>query len=144
MTLEEILRSKGSDVFTITPDATLEDVVQSLVARNCGSLVVCEDDGSGTMVGIVTERDILRACAAHRGSLDSVRVRAIMTGRLVTASPADEVEEVMGVMTQQRIRHLPVVEEGRLVGLVSIGDIVKAQHHHLTMENHYLKEYIQI
>jgi len=144
MTLEEILRNKGSDVFTITPDATLDDVVQSLVARNCGSLVVCEDDGRCTMVGIITERDILRACAAHRGALETVRVREIMTGQLVTAGQGDEVEAVMGVMTRQRIRHLPVMEEGRLVGLVSIGDIVKAQHDRLTMENHYLKEYIQI
>jgi len=144
MTLEEILCSKGSEVYSITPDATLDDVVQALVARNCGSLVVCEDDGNRTMVGIITERDILRACAAHRGALDSVRVRQIMTGRLVTASQRDEVEMVMGVMTRERIRHLPVVEDGRLVGLVSIGDIVKAQHNRLTMENHYLKEYIQI
>ena len=144
MTLEEILRSKGTEVYTISPDATLSDVVQTLVTRNCGSLVVCRDDDSLAMIGIITERDILRACAAHRGSLDRVRVIEVMTGNLVTGRLRDEVEVVMGVMTRERIRHLPVVEEGRLMGLVSIGDIVKAQHDRLTMENHYLKEYIQI
>ena len=144
MTLEEILRSKGTEVYTISPDATLADVVQALVARNCGSLVVCRDDDSVAMVGIITERDILRACAAHNGSLDRVRVVEVMSGGLVTGSLRDEVEAVMGVMTRERIRHLPVVESGRLIGLVSIGDIVKAQHDRLTMENHYLKEYIQI
>jgi CBS domain-containing protein len=143
MTLDEILRTKGTEVFTITADATLDDVVQALVARNCGSLVVCSDDGTD-MVGIITERDILRACAAHRGELHVIRVAQVMSGRLVTAALHDEVELVMGVMTRERIRHLPVVEQGRLVGLVSIGDIVKAQHDRLTMENHYLKEYIQI
>ncbi|MCE9553327.1 MAG: CBS domain-containing protein [Planctomycetes bacterium] len=144
MTLDEILRSKGTQVFTISPDATLDDVVQALVARNCGSLVVCRDDGSMTMVGIITERDILRACAANQGALHTVRVVEVMSEQLVTGSVGDEVETVMGVMTRERIRHLPVVEEGRLIGLVSIGDIVKAQHDRLTMENHFLKEYIQI
>ena len=144
MTLEEILRSKGNVVYTISPDATLDDVVAMLAARNCGSLVVCRDDCSMAMVGIITERDILRACAANRGALHSVRVAEVMSEQLVTGNMRDEVETVMGVMTRERIRHLPVVEEGRLIGLVSIGDIVKAQHDRLTMENHYLKEYIQI
>lgn len=144
MTLEEILRSKGTEVYTISPDSTLDDVVAMLVARNCGSLVVCRDDGSMAMVGIITERDILRACASNRGALNTMRVVEVMSEQLVTGSVRDEVESVMGVMTRERIRHLPVVEDGRLIGLVSIGDIVKAQHDRLTMENHYLKEYIQI
>jgi len=144
MMLQEILRNKGSNVFTIAPDATLEDVVQKLVGHNCGSLVVCEADerASGRLSGIVTERDILKATAAHK-QLDRVKVAEVMTRDVITGTPADSVEDTMGLMTENRIRHLPIVEDGRLQGLISIGDVVKAQHDQLTMENHYLKNYIQ-
>lgn len=143
MTLHEILRHKGSAVYSITPDASLEDVVQALVRHNCGSLLVCEPRGRGPgrLVGIVTERDILRSCAAHR-SLAETRVSEAMTRDVITATPGDLVEEVMGLMTTNRIRHLPVVADDNLLGVVSIGDIVKAQHDQLTMENHYLKSYL--
>jgi CBS domain-containing protein len=102
--------------------------------------VVCEN---GDMVGIITERDILRASAATRGPLESVKVRDRMTRCPIVAALHDELAEVMGVMTQHRIRHLPVVEHGKLVGIISIGDLVKAQHDELSRENHYLKSYIQ-
>jgi CBS domain-containing protein len=146
MTLQEILRNKGSNVHTIAPDATLEDVVQTLVKHNVGSLVVCEHAGCnppGRMVGIITERDILRSVAAHHGPLTSQRVDNAMTSEVVTASPNDSVEEVMGLLTKRRIRHLPVTDQGLLVGLISIGDVVKAQHDELSLENHYLRSYIQ-
>jgi CBS domain-containing protein len=94
------------------------------------------------MLGIITERDILRACAARRGPLESTRVSDVMTTNVVTGSPCDSVEDTMGLMTEHRIRHLPVLENDKLVGIVSIGDIVKAQHDALTMENHYLKSYL--
>jgi CBS domain-containing protein len=144
MKLLEILNNKGSTVYTITPDESLEDVVQTLVRNRCGSLVVCVPAGAleGHLVGIITERDILRATAAHLGPLENVKVADVMTRDVITCSPNDGVEDVMGLMTTNRIRHLPVVEEGRLVGLVSIGDVVKAQHDQLTLENHYLKSYI--
>jgi CBS domain-containing protein len=95
------------------------------------------------MVGIITERDILRACAKTRGPLEFLRVSERMTRCPVVASPSDELADVMCVMTERRIRHVPVVEHGRLVGIVSIGDTVKAQHDELCRENHYLKSYIQ-
>jgi len=145
MNLLEILHSKGHAVHTIELTATLDDVVQKLVRHNCGSLVVYDvhSPTSGRMVGIITERDILKACAQHPGPLVSLTVADVMTGDVVVGSPTDSVENTMGLMTEMRIRHLPVVENGQLLGLVSIGDIVKIQHDRLTMENHYLKTYLQ-
>jgi CBS domain-containing protein len=142
MNLQDILRQKGSTVYTIRPDASLDDVVQTLVHYNCGSLVVREGDASSPMLGIITERDILKACAAKRAPLDQVRVSEAMTEHVAIGTPADSVEVTMGTMTNRRIRHLPVIENDQLVGLISIGDIVKAQHDSLTLENHYLKTYI--
>ena len=140
MLLSEILGSKGRMVHTCSPDDALADVVDLMVGHNIGSLVVL---AGGEMVGIITERDILRASAATRGTLDSVKVHERMTRCPIVASPRDDLTDVMGVMTERRIRHLPVVERGQLVGIISIGDLVKAQHDELCRENHYLKSYIQ-
>jgi CBS domain-containing protein len=145
MLLQEILREKGTAIHTIEAEATLEDVVQRLVQHNCGSLVVCapaDQGGSRRLAGIITERDILRFCAARRGPLSSARVADVMTRDVITAAPDDEIGHVMGVMTENRIRHLPVINQGELVGLISIGDVVKAQHHQMAVENYYLKTYI--
>ena len=147
MTLREILQSKGSAVHTIDPDATLQEVVRTLVSHRCGSLVVCQDVQSegrsrGAMIGIITERDILNAAAEHGAGFLRLRVADVMTTDIRVGSPNDSVEDTMGLMTELRIRHLPVVEGGRLLGLVSIGDVVKMQHDRLTMENHYLKNYL--
>ena len=93
-------------------------------------------------MGIVTERDILHACAAGRWNLATVRASEVMSTELITASPDDPVETVMGWMTTNRIRHLPVLADGRLVGIVSIGDVVKTQHARLAMENQFMRNYI--
>jgi len=144
MTIQDILRVKGSDVYGIGPDATLGEVVQSLVEHHCGSLLVCETIGSRRhILGIITERDILRACAQHHGSIDDLKLADYMSRELVTADPHESVEHMMGVMTDRRIRHVPVLDGDELVGMVSIGDVVKAQHHATLVENHYLKSYIQ-
>ncbi len=140
MLLVEILGTKGRMVHTCTPDDTLADVVDLLVGHNIESLVVTE---GGEMVGIITERDILRASAATRGPLETVKVHDRMTRCPIVASLQDDLTDLMGVMTERRIRHLPVVERGQLVGIISIGDLVKAQHAELSRENHYLKSYIQ-
>jgi CBS domain-containing protein len=146
MFIEDILREKGSRVFSIQPDATLDDVVQALVRHNCGSLLVCREndrcDGPD-LVGIITERDILRSCAKHRCPLGELKVSDFMTRNVVTGSPRDDVEHIMGLMTEKRVRHLPILDEGRLLGLISIGDVVKFQHQQMAVENHYLKTYIQ-
>ncbi len=141
MNLHEILRSKGRTVHTIVPHASLADVVDRLVEHNVGSLVVCSEGGK--MVGIITERDILRACASRRSGLEERTVEKHMSSHPITATSQDDIEYVMGVMTENRIRHLPIIDDGRLVGIVSIGDIVKWQHQELTRENHYLMSYIQ-
>ena len=146
MRLQEILRVKGSQVHSTSPDATLDDVAQQLIASNCGSLLVCEgaaQGGEGTMVGIITERDILRICAERRGPLDRLQVSEVMLRHPLTGTPYDTIDDTMGLMTERRIRHLPIFDEDRLVGIISIGDLVKAHHDQIALENHYLKSYIQ-
>jgi CBS domain-containing protein len=140
MRLREILQHKGCQVFTIRSSASLQDVVERLVAHNCGSLLVVDD---GTLRGIITERDILRAAMAADRPLTRCLVRDHMTADLVLAELDHDLAQTMGRMTEHRVRHLPVLENGQLVGIVSIGDVVKAQHDRLSMENHYLKNYIQ-
>jgi CBS domain-containing protein len=142
MKLADILAHKGHKVHSIRPTASLDEVVQVLVRHNIGSLVVCPEEDCKRVLGIITERDILRACAAHRGSLEAIEVSEVMTVDLVTGAPGDSVEDTMGLLTEHRVRHLPVVENDELIGIISIGDIVKAQHDALTMENHYLKSYL--
>jgi CBS domain-containing protein len=141
MILREILQNKSGAVYSIAAHASLADVADKLVEHNVGSLVVCDRDGR--LVGIITERDILRACASRHGRLEDKIVEHHMTTDLVLGSPQDDVETVMGLMTEHRIRHVPVLDDGGLVGMISIGDIVKSQYEQLTRENHYLMSYIQ-
>jgi CBS domain-containing protein len=142
MRLRDVLAGKGKDVRTITSAASCEDVVTELVRFNIGSLIV-RDRPDGAVLGIITERDILKALAANRVPLAELTVARFMSSALVTAGPDDDITVAMGLMTTHRIRHLPVVESGALFGLVSIGDIVKAQHDELEMENHHMRSYIQ-
>ncbi len=139
MKLRDILKGKGKQVHSISPDKTLGDVVAKLVQNNCGALVVLEAEH---MVGIISERDVLKACAELRQPLEAA-VSNRMTRELITATPDDKVEYVMGLLTHHRIRHLPVLEGGALAGVISIGDIVKAQYEDLSNENLFLKQYIQ-
>jgi CBS domain-containing protein len=140
MQLRDILLHKGRRVFSCSPDDTLPHAVGCLVEHNIGSLVVLDGE---QMIGIITERDILQACESGGGSLAGRTVRDHMTIEPVIASLDDDIAYVMGIMTEQRIRHLPVVDGDELVGLVSIGDLVKAHHAEVSQENHYLKCYIQ-
>jgi CBS domain-containing protein len=140
MKLNEILRDKGTIVFTIRVDATMADVAAELVEHNCGALIVCDGE---QIVGIISERDMLRTLAAHEQLLTEIAVRQCMTTDVITGSPDDLVETTMGLMTENRIRHLPLLEDGKLAGLVSIGDVVKAQYDKMTIENRFLKDYIQ-
>jgi CBS domain-containing protein len=144
MLLQTILHKKGSLVYTVRPDATLQDVLYRLVHHGIGALVVtATGEQDGQVLGIITERDILRTCAAGQGPLSALRVSEYMTTQLITGYPDDPIEEAMRLMTEKRIRHLPVLSEGRLVGLVSIGDVVKAQHDLLAVENRFMKDYIR-
>ena len=140
MQLRQILKSKGSEVLTIEPAASLADVVQKLVENRCGSLVVCDGE---TMVGIISERDILITLAEVSEPLVEITVQRRMTSDVITGSPDDTVSNIMGLMSEKRIRHLPILDNKKLAGMISIGDIVKAQYQQLTMEHHYLKNDIQ-
>ena len=124
MNIATVLASKGSKVITIQPEQTVRQAVGLLVEHNIGALVVV--DRSRQPVGIVSERDIVRA-AAQREHVFSEPVAALMTKNVVLGLPHDDLASVGHTMTERRIRHLPVVEGGKLIGIVSIGDVVKAQ-----------------
>jgi CBS domain-containing protein len=140
MKVTDILHDKGNDVQTIHPDATIQQVMEALLEHRIGSLVVSTD--AGEIVGIITERDVLRECAQRSEQVRNIRVRDVMTTRLIVGTPDDDLGYVMGIMTHNRIRHLPIITAQRLVGLISIGDVVKAQLEETVFENHYLREYI--
>jgi len=143
-TLGDILAAKGAVVHAIGPDAPVEEAARRLVERDIGSLVVRNpEDPDGPLLGILTERDVLRHYAATSDAGRRTPVREIMTVELVTSLPSDPIGVAMGLMSQRRIRHLPVVVEGRLVGIVSIRDVVKAQFDQLAAENQFMRDYIQ-
>ena len=125
MNVETILRNKGNWVATIRSDATVADAVDTLKRERIGAIVVSED-GEG-VDGILSERDIVIALAEHGEDLLGRSVGEIMTRNVVIGTPQDDLVAVSNTMTERRIRHLPVVQGGRLVGIISIGDIVKAQ-----------------
>jgi CBS domain-containing protein len=136
----EILQAKGDSVYQISPSATLAEAVDRLVKFNCGSLLVTTTD---SVQGIITERDILKAIASEKCDLSQLLVADFMSRNLITGHPEDDTGSVMGLMTSRRVRHLPIMENGRLAGMISIGDVVKAHYDMLAVENHYLKVYIQ-
>jgi CBS domain-containing protein len=138
-TLTEILDEKGRTVLEIDAEATVFDAVQTMVEHNVGSLLVTE---SGEVVGIVTERDYLRRVTLEGRTDRETRVGDIMSGPLVVATPETEIDECMAIMTDRRLRHLPVVEDGEVVGIVSIGDLVKFKSKQQTFEIQYLTNYI--
>jgi CBS domain-containing protein len=124
MNIQSILARKGSHVVTIHPQQTIREAVATLARHNIGALVVV--NAAGQPIGIISERDIIRA-VAHDEAVFAVTVRTLMTRELVTGVPYDDLEAVGHTMTERRIRHVPVVDQGQLVGIVSIGDVVKAQ-----------------
>jgi CBS domain-containing protein len=144
MTVYEVLKIKGSNVHLIGPDVTLDDAIRAMTKHNVGSLLVCrrDVDRGEELVGILSERDVLRFCAADRGPPATARVSDVMTRNVLSAAPGESVQAVLGLMTRSRVRHMPVLSDGRLVGIVSIGDLVKAQLDRLSIENQFMKDYI--
>ena len=140
MTVARILAEKGSAVATVSPDKTLEEVIQILAERRIGALVVAHADGS--VAGIISERDIMRALAKLGGAAFDAPVAEHMTADVVTCKRSTTVEDVMQLMTEGRFRHVPVCEEGKLVGLVSIGDVVKTRIAAVEAEHQALRDYI--
>ncbi len=123
ITIRQLLDQKGGECCSIHPDATVFDAIAKMAANNVGSLVVIERDA---LVGIITERHYARNVVLKGKTSPATPVREIMETNVVTARPEQFVEECMAVMTERRVRHLPVVEGGKLVGVVSIGDLVKS------------------
>jgi CBS domain-containing protein len=137
--IRDILRRKGEEVYSVGPLATVIDAVNAMNDHHIGSVLVCE---SGEPVGVFSERDVLvRVVAAHRDPRQTL-VRDVMTTRLYTAAPDDTLFEVMRLMTDRRCRHVPVMENDRLIGLVSIGDLTKATQYDLRQEVRELSSYI--
>jgi CBS domain-containing protein len=140
MKVREILEHKGRRVVTIRPDATVSTAVHRLALERIGALVVSEDGGS--IAGILSERDIVRALVEDGGAImgPDRRVADLMTTGVRTCGPDDSVKGVMADMTRHRFRHMPVVEDGRLAGLVSIGDVVKSRLEEMELETVVLRE----
>jgi CBS domain-containing protein len=137
--LAEILEDKGGEVLKIDADASVFEAVERMVENNVGSLLVTE---GGEITGIVTERDYLRRVTLEAREERETPVREIMSSPLIVVTPETTIDECMALMTDRRIRHLPVVEDGTVVGLVSIGDLVKFQSRQQTFEIQYLTHYI--
>ncbi|TWP38644.1 CBS domain-containing protein [Leekyejoonella antrihumi] len=139
MRLNEILRSKGGQVVTITPDAAISELVDLFARHNIGAAIVSQDGSA--IDGIVSERDVVRSLRAGTDVLQN-RVDTIMTSTVFSAKPTDTVDELARVMTEHRIRHVPVLEGDRIAGIVSIGDVVKSRIGELEFERNQLEGYI--
>lgn len=138
MKIESVLSAKGSSVSTVRPDIQIDLAVKKMKAANIGALVVT--DAYGRVLGMLSERDILHALAMHGADALGLRVRDLMTSPAIGCEPDTSVREAMRTMTQRRVRHLPVVEQGRLIGLVSIGDLVKSRLEETELEARVLRE----
>lgn len=150
MQIKDILREKGSKVVTIEPHYTIHDAINKLNENRIGALMVTEPDGE--IIGIITERDILRKCGEKCVRLNGspsenevacpTLVEHTMTRELIIGVPDDDLNYVMGIMTKNRIRHLPILDDGKLVGIISIGDLVNAHFEEKVFENRTLRDYI--
>lgn len=139
MNVATILKAKGSDVVTVAPDMTLADAAKLLTGRRIGAVVVVH---GRQVLGILSERDIVKAVAVSGADALDRPVRDTMTARVVTCDLNDSVDELMDAMTDGRFRHLPVIHDGELVGIVSIGDVVKNRIAETVMETEALRLYI--
>jgi CBS domain-containing protein len=140
MTVARILAEKGREVHTTQPHHTLREVIALLADKGVGAVVVA--DASMSVLGILSERDVVRVLARHGAAALDDPVSRHMTAKVTTATRADTIDHVMQTMTEGRFRHVPVVEDGRLIGIVSIGDVVKRHVSALDGERQALREYI--
>ena len=140
MTIARILDEKGRDVFTTQPHRTLKEVVELLAAKGVGAVVV--SDASLSVLGILSERDVVRVIARHGASALEHPVSRYMTPKVITVTRDDTIDHVMETMTDGRFRHVPVVDGSRLIGIVSIGDVVRRHVNALDSERQALREYI--
>lgn len=136
MKIADILRSKGSKVVTVQPEATVKTAIQLLEEFNIGGLVVLDD--TDRIVGMITERDIIRYAACEQPDFN-ILVNQIMTTNIILGVPQDDINSVAHTMTEKRFRHLPIIDKGKLVGILSLGDVVKAQRDRYEGEIHTLQ-----
>jgi CBS domain-containing protein len=141
MILEQILKEKGAEVYAVAENATLKDAAELLDTRRVGAMVVLNEGGG--LIGVLSERDIVRNIARMGAAALKCTVGDVMTRQVVTVRPRETVEKAMERMTDRRIRHLPVVEGGQLVGVVSIGDLVKWRIAEASAEVDAIRSYIQ-
>lgn len=141
MTVQEILSRKGTDVVTADPNATLCDAVKLLAARRIGAVVITGADRR--IVGILSERDIVRTLAEKGAQALESPISEVMTRKVTTCGGSETVPEIMERMTEGKFRHVPVVEQGRLAGIISIGDVVKSRVQQMEQESAALQEYIR-
>lgn len=140
MTVKELLQSKGSEVITMESDSSVESAIRTMTNRRISAVLVTE---KGKPVGIFTERDVLRAYINFEGKpFNDIPLKDAMTSDLIVAEPGDDLCNIMSIMIEKSIRHMPVAEKDRIIGILSIRDIVKTQVGKLQSEIHYLKDYI--
>lgn len=139
MRIADVLRNKGAAVATVAPDATVKELLAGLAEHNIGAMVVLGSDG---LVGIVSERDVVRKLHEQGAELLNRPVAEIMTTLVATCTPHDSVDSLSALMTNNRVRHIPVVDHGKLAGIVSIGDVVKTRMEELEAEQEQLQAYI--
>jgi CBS domain-containing protein len=139
MKIADVLKNKGAGVLTVGPDTSVADLLDSLVTRNVGAMVVVS---GGEPVGIVSERDVVRRLHEFGADVLGRPVSDIMTSRVITCTPDDELDSLSVLMTTNRIRHVPVLADGRLSGIVSIGDVVKTRMEELEAQHEQLEAYI--
>ena len=142
MRIADILRDKGPAVVTVTETTTVTALLADLVAHNIGSMVVIGTGGQERIVGIVSERDVVRKLHEHGPGLLSRPVADVMSPVIVTCGPEDRVDDLAALMTDNRVRHVPVLVNGRLAGIVSIGDVVKHRMEEMAAERQQLQAYI--
>jgi CBS domain-containing protein len=138
MRVKELLSIKGIECFSILSDQTVQDAAKQMAECKIGALLVME---KGTLAGIITERDVVKTMANDK-DCKGVRITEVMTRNLLISKPGDDLDYVMAVMIQNGIRHLPIVEEGGLVGMLSMRDVVRVLVKNLKAENQYLKDFI--
>ena len=140
MAVAQILRQKGSTVYSVEPDDTLQKIVDVLAQHRIGAVLVMHGDGK--LAGIVSERDVVRAMAGNAAGIATKKAADIMTAKVRTCAPNDTESGLMAVMTEHRTRHLPVEANGKIVGMISIGDVVKFRMEMMELEAEQMKNYI--
>ncbi len=140
MKVKDVLAEKGTHVVTVNQETTVYEALQTFAANRVGSLLALDDNGG--IVGIIGARDALMVVVRTYDEIRKIKVKEIMTRNILIGDPDDDLDKVEIIMTENRIRHLPIIKQDKLAGIISIGDVVKAQLKNVHVENRYLKEYI--